>query len=440
VPELVRRALTLVRNGRPGPVLLDLPLEAVVGECDPAEVARFGAVPRWRSCADPSEVERVAAALLDAERPVVQAGQGVLYSDASEELVELAELLGLPVMTTLAGKSAFPEDHALSLGSAGLAWPRAVSELVERADFLLAVGASLTASQFAFPVPPGKRVAQVVVDERDVNKDYAVEFALLGDAKLVIRQIVDEVKRRRDADAVPPNGRAIPSAIRAAKQEDEREWGPRLASDEVPISPYRVIAEVAKATSGLATVVTHDSGRPRDQVSAFWESRSPRSYLGWGKSTQLGHGLGLIMGAKLAAPEKLAINFMGDAAIGMVGMELESAARLEIPILTVVLNNKGMSHYENRYPIANRRYGFKALGGDYCAVAKALGVVGEHVDEPGALRAALDRAIEAVQDGRPVLLEVATKEEAAVSQPRESTFIPRWAEVRAEGRLLDARA
>jgi thiamine pyrophosphate-dependent acetolactate synthase large subunit-like protein len=414
IPTVLRRAFTYLQCGRPGPVVLDVTLEAATEDVEDRLIESYLPVRRIVTGADPADVAAAIRVLLNAARPIVHAGHGVLYADATEELREFAELLTLPVMTTLPGKSAFAEDHRLSLGAGGMSWPKVLKHFLDRADLIFGVGASLTATTFAVPLPEGRRAVQVTVDERDLNKDYPLELGLLGDAKLVLQQLIEEA--RRQLSGAPAWAANVPDEIESLKRESEREWLPLLTSDQVPITPYRVIRELGQATADEATVVTHDSGRPRDQIVPFWRSRSARSYLGWGKSTQLGHGLGLIMGAKLAAPERLAMNVMGDAAFGMVGLEIESAVRLQIPILTVIFNNSAMSNYDKRYPIAFERYGFKHLSGDYRGVASALGAYAERIEDPHDVGEAIRRGIEAVKRGSPAVLEFVTSEESAVSQ------------------------
>ena len=269
---------------------------------------------------------------------MINAGQGVLYAEATDELIELAELASVPVMTTLAGKSAFPESHRFALGAGASSGTLMAAELLKKTDFVLGLGTSFTMSNFNAPMPDGVTLAQCTNCAEDLNKDYRISFGAVGDAKVVLRQMIDEVKRQ-----VGEHGRGdahgVADEIARIKRAWMQEWGPHLASDEVPISPYRVISELAKAVDVANTIITHDSGYPREQLVPFWEPVAPRGYMGWGKSTQLGYGYGISMGAKLAAPEKQVVNIMGDAAFGMAGMDVETAVRSEIPILTVILNN-----------------------------------------------------------------------------------------------------
>jgi thiamine pyrophosphate-dependent acetolactate synthase large subunit-like protein len=216
---------------------------------------------------------------------------------------------------------------------------------------------------------------------------------------------------------------ADPSSLRAAddltraREAFLADWMPRLTSDASPLSPYRVVWELMQVVDRSRTVVTHDAGHPRDQIVPFYETIVPRGYLGWGKSTQLGTGLGLTMGARLARPDWLAVNIMGDSAFGMVGMDLETAVRERIPILTVVMNNGLMGGYGEYMPDAVDQYGSNQLGGSYAEVGTALGAYSERVADPAELQAGLQRCIASVESGRTALLEVMTHEEPTLALP-----------------------
>ena len=410
VPELMRRAFTLLKNGRPGPVLLeilrDVGLEEFPGELEYTPVARL------RSAAAAEDVRDLVAALAKAERPMIVAGHGVLWAEASGELARFAELAAVPVMTTLAGKSGFPEDHPLSLGCYGSSGTDMAGRFLTNADFILGVGTSFTPANLNAAIPEGPVLAQITNCLEDVNKYHAVSYGAVGDARLVLRQAIEEAKRQygeqgRDSSGVAGEIARIQAGFMA-------EWKPRLTSSEVPISPYRVFTEIASAVDVADTIITHDSGFPRDQLAPFWQSTTPRSYMGWGKSTQLGYGLGLALGAKMAAPDKQVVNVMGDAAFGMAGLDIETAARAEIPILTVVLNNGVMTHYHEHMPLATERWGSNRLGGDYAGVGAALGAYAERVDDPDEVGAALRRGIAANREDRPAVIEVMTKEEEEI--------------------------
>jgi acetolactate synthase-1/2/3 large subunit len=402
VPALMRRAYHLMRNGRPGPVLLEVLRDAWEDELSgPID---YEPVPRHLSAPDPADVAKAAKMIKAAKRPMILAGQGVLWSDASVALVALAEAANLPVMTTNPGKSAFPEDHALALGaSLGRSRPAMAQDFLHSADLVIGIGTSLSRTNFGPVVPGSPKIIHATVDADDVNKDYRVDHMMIGDARLTCEALAAEIgKQKVDED--------LRAEITGLKRDWLAAWEKHLASDETPVNQYRVIRDMMNAVDPDNVVITHDSGSPREQLMPFWIARRPRSYMGWGKSTQLGHGLGLIMGAKLAEPEKTCINVMGDAAIGMVGMDLETAARLKIGTITVVFNNGVMAAERDVMVLSNDTFGTLAQHGNYCDVARALGVEAMRVDTPDAFTQSFAAAVEATQSGTPALIEVMAKE------------------------------
>ena len=415
IPELMAMAFTQLKHGRLGPVLLELPRDVMVGEISDALVDSYKPVKKFRSGASAEDVRDLVTALLAADNPVINAGQGVMYAEATEELVEFAELTNIPVMTTLAGKSAFPEDHPLALGTGASSGTLMCQHFLEKADLVLGMGTSFTISNFNAPMPSGVTLAHSTNCADDVNKDHRADYGAIGDAQVVLRQMIEEAKSQ-----LGEHGRGdvhgVRDEIARVKSEWMAEWNPSLNSDEVPISPYRVFTELMKAVDVRETIITHDSGYPREQIVPFWPAVTPRNYIGWGKSTQLGYGLGLALGAKMAEPDKKVINIMGDAAFGMAGLDIETASRSEIPILTVVLNNGVMTHYYDHMPYATERWNSNALGGEYAEVARGLGAYGEKVSDPDEVAPAIQRALAANAEGKPALLEMKTKEEENVSR------------------------
>jgi acetolactate synthase-1/2/3 large subunit len=309
-------------------------------------------------------------------------------------------------MTTMAAKSVFPENHPLSLGAGGHTLTRPAAQFLVKSDLVFGIGCSFARGGFSSPIPSGKKLVQITVQGEDLDRDYAVDQAVIGDARLVLQQLMEEVRR-----AGAPAQDGVAEEIRHVKEATLREWMPRLSSEETPINPYRVIWELNRVLDKSQSVVTHDSGNPRDQTLTTYQALAPRGYIGWGKSTQLGTGLGIAMGAKLAFPEKTCVNIMGDLAFGTVGMEIETAVRERLPILTVILNNSVMGGYGHHMPNASDRYGSNRLSGNYARVADGLGAHAERIEQPGAVRAALERAIAATRDGRPAVLEMITMED-----------------------------
>jgi acetolactate synthase-1/2/3 large subunit len=404
--DAMRRAFTQVKNGRPRPVLVEFPVDVLREEL-PGPL-NYEPAPRLRVGPDPRDTSRVAEALVAAERPVIYAGQGVHYAKAWRQLRELAELLEAPVTTSLQGKSAFPETHPLSLGSGGRSISKQLHHFLNAADLIFGIGCSFATTNYGVAMPKGKRIAHATLDPADINKDVPVTLALVGDAALTLDALLQEVRDRLKGK---PRGRlaAVTQEIRGIKTEWLKQWMPRLTSEGKPLSPYRVIWDLLHTVDVANTIITHDAGSPRDQLSPFWEATAPLGYIGWGKTTQLGYGLGLAMGAKLVHPDKLCINLWGDAAIGFTGMDFETAVRERIPILSVLLNNFSMAIELKVMATATEKYRSTDISGDYAAFARALGGWGERVTEPGEIVPALKRAVERTREGTPALLEFITE-------------------------------
>jgi len=407
VPAAMRRAFTQVKNGRPRPVLVELPVDVLREEVP--DGWSYTPAPRLRSAPDPADVARAAEALVAAQRPVIYAGQGVHYARAWQALRELAELLEAPVTTSLQGKSAFPETHPLSLGSGGRSIPKALHHFLANADLIFGIGCSFATTNYGVAMPKGTRIVHATLDPTDLNKDLPAEHALIGDADLTLRALLAEVRDRLHGK---PRGRAaaVTGEIRKLKSEWLAQWMPRLTAETRPLSPYRVLWDLMHTVDVADTIITHDAGSPRDQISPFWEPAAPLSYIGWGKTTQLGYGLGLAMGAKLAQPDKLCVNVWGDAAIGFTGMDFETAVRERIPILSVLLNNFSMAIELKVMKAATEKYRSTDISGNYADFARALGGWGERVTEPGAIVPAIKRAIDRTREGTPVLLEFITEQ------------------------------
>jgi thiamine pyrophosphate-dependent acetolactate synthase large subunit-like protein len=352
VGNIFRRAFTRLKNGRGGPVIVEIPADMWNEEVP--EPLNYTPVLRTRYGADPVHVKEAAALLIAARRPVIYAGQGVHYARAWPQLKRLAERLAIPVTTSLGGKSSFPETHPLSLGSGGLAVPRAVPKFLGEAD-------------------------KTVISDRDAT--------------------------------------AVAAEISASHKEWLAKWMPKLTHNDAPLNPYRVLWDLQHTVDINNTIITHDAGSPRDQLSPFWKAVEPLSYLGWGKTTQLGYGLGLAMGAKLAKPDKLCINVWGDAAIGFTGMDFETAVRERIPIMSILLNNFSMAIELKVMPVSTEKYRSTDISGDYAAMARAFGGYGERVTKPEDIIPAIKRGVAKTKEGIPVLLEFITSKETEVSRP-----------------------
>ena len=413
IPDAMRRAFSQVKNGRPGPALVEIPRDIFDAEVE--EPLTYQPTFATRTAPDPQDVSKVAEILLHARRPVIYAGQGVHYGQAWPQLHKLAERLAAPVTTSLSGKSAFPENHPLALGSCGRSYPGTVHEFLGNADVIFGIGCSFSRGLCTVPVPSGKTVIHATLDPADLNKDIAPTQMLLGDAALTLDGLLAEIDQRLGRTDRSEQAQKVAGQIKKVKTAWMADWLAKLTSDEVPLSPYRILWDLSHTVDRANTIITHDSGSPRDQLSPFWESPTPLSYIGWGKTTQLGYGLGLAMGAKLAEPGKLCINVMGDAAIGMTGMDFETAVRERIPILTIVMNNFSMACEIPIMPVSTEKYRASDISGNYADLATALGGYGQRVREPARIVPAIKEAIRKTEEGTPTLLEFITKQEIAFS-------------------------
>ena len=403
VPGLMGRAFTYLKTGRPGPVLIQLPRN--LGEYDESELP-YKPVKGWKHQGDPRDLRVAVRALLAARKPMIYAGQGVFYADACNELIDFAELVQAPVMTTLKGKSAFPEDHPLSLGVRGAPAER----LLHGSDLIFAVGSSLSPGRFSHHIPdaPGKVIVQCTIDETDINRNYRVDHAIVGDAKLVLGQLIAEVNRQAGTEAKPRKG--LLEEVEAVKKEHIEKYMPLLTSDEKPINPYRVYWELMRTIDRRNSFVTHDSGNTRDQLSTVYEALIPHGFMGWGNVSTLGFGLGAAVGAKLAFPERQVVNVTGDAGVGYQLGNYEALVRNRIGITTIHINNSGFSGYgPGFWGPGHSPHTAEVTPSSVLNMAKALEAMGEYaerVEDPDEIAQALKRAFKENRSGRPAYIEV----------------------------------
>ena len=406
IGNVMRRAFHALRSGSPGPIVVELTDDVCKQEV-PDKGQNYNAPRAALQMPSPSDIKDAVKALLAAKKPVIRAGGGVLLSGATAELQALAELTGIPVFCSMPGKSAFDERHPLSLGSGSRATTLAAHQWQRDCDVLLALGASLTRTFYAYPVHPGKCIIQNSINPEDINKDEAVDIGLVGDTRLTILALIEEF-RTQGMKPDPTKLSEVQSQIQAVRQEWLKAWTPLLTSEEEPLNYYRVIHEINQTLDHENSIVTHDAGAPRDCMMPFYTATTPHSYIGWGKTTHLGFGIPLMIGAKLAQPDKFCLNLMGDGAFGMSGLDLETAVRAELPITTILLNNGAMATYAgtNTLATAQERYGVTYMNGDYAKIAEGMGAVGIRVARAAEMAPALKEAQRLNQSGTTVLIDV----------------------------------
>ena len=416
VVAIMRRAFHALRNGRPGPVIVEIPSDVGTMEI-PEDSLNYQPPKRSPQSPAQGDVQDAVKLLLNAKKPVIWSGMGVLFADATKELQEFAELTEIPVYSTMPGKSSFDERHPLSLGAGSSSTSLPARRWLQESDVLFAVGSSMTRTGYGQPIPDGKVIIHNVESIEDINKDFSVDVGLPGDAKLTLQTMINEVKSQAG-----DNGRKgqtkVAEEIAEIRDAWMSEWTDLLNSDETPINTYRIIGELERTLDKENSIVTHDAGAPRDTIMPFYRATTPHSYIGWGKTTHLGYGIPLMIGAKLARPDKFCLNFMGDGAFGMSGLDIETSVRAGAPITTVVLNNGGMATYPGGYPTAAELFGTTHMSGDYAKIAEGPGAVGITVTKPEEIAPALTRAQQLNAEGKTVLIDVHSNLEA-----RRSNFV-----------------
>ncbi|HAG54918.1 MAG TPA: hypothetical protein DCL17_00765, partial [Dehalococcoidia bacterium] len=399
VPEFMRRAYTMLRTGRPGPVVLGIPNAAATYD----ETADPYISPKgWKSLPDPDDVAAAVAAINAAKKPLLFVGEGVLYANATDELLAFAEKANLPVVTTLKAKGAFPENHPLSVGVRG---DHVVSYMNE-ADVFFAIGASLSPGRFGHGVPGAvdKTIIQCNIDEFDINRLYPTSSAIVGDARETLLALVAELGET-------PSSRADVSAdIKAATDTALAGIREVMVSDEKPINPYRVYGDLMKTLDREASFVTHESGNTRDQLSTIYETLIPRGFLGWGNVSSLGFSFPVVTAAKLAHPDRQCVAVIGDAALSYMLGNFEVLNRLQLGLTIVHINNGGFAGYgPGFWGEGHDPFTFDVLGPDEINMSEAIKHIGwqtERVTEPSEVIPALERAFAANQSNQPAYIEI----------------------------------
>ena len=414
LPDVMPRALNVSQTGRPGAVLLDVPMDVFSAQvnAEPVTIARR---PGYGRCVGPDDGIAEAAHLLStATRPVIFAGNGVTLSDASDELKELAELGGIPVATTLMAKGVFPEDHALALGMTGIWGTRSANETTREADVIVAIGTGFAEAdcsswdpKFTFAIPPS-RLIQIDIDPQEIGKIYPVEVGIVGDAKATLRELVRHLR------AMKPQKSESRAALIAKRK---REWADELKESQrdagKPIHPARLLNELAKAAPANAIFVT-DVGWNKNGAGQQLVATQPRTFLTSGGMATMGFAPAAAIGAKLAAPERTVFGLVGDGGLMSVVGALTTAVELDVPVVWVLFNNfcfstirsVGSAYFGNTYGTEFTRPDGTPYNPDFVMMAKSFGIASTLVEEPDDLPGAIRAAVAA---NTPFLLEVRTR-------------------------------
>jgi len=443
LPTVMNRAFGEMLGGRRGPVVVSLPMD-VQAEAAEVEVNVSPLDVAGRSAADPQAVARAAELLLSAQRPLILAGGGVLAAEASPALQALAEHLGAAVISTFAGKGCFPEDHPLYGWHAGSKGTTCGNALARSTDVLLAVGcrfADETASSFrqgvSFSIPPTKLI-HADIDPGEVGKNYPAEVGLVGDARAVLEQLLQEVRAR--APRRESAGTAYFQEIQRLKDEWSRELSPYRDSDRVPVTISRFIKELRAALARDAIVVT-SAGNPQAQVLQEFAFYQPHTNITSAGFSTMGFTLPAAIGAKLAAPQQQVVGVTGDGDFLMTMQELATAVQYDVPVVMCVLNNMGwqsirdlqISAFGRERVLATE---FTREGQPYTPhfadIGRAFGCHSQRIESAEEVAPALGRAF---ASGRPSVIEVMVNRE----YPYSGGLVTGWWDVPVPAYLKERR-
>jgi acetolactate synthase-1/2/3 large subunit len=422
LPTILETAFRLMTSGRPGPVHIELPMDmqAETVPVEPLEPGKYRV--STRILGDVQDIERAAELAVAAKRPVFMIGGGAVISDASKELMEIAEYLGIPIVTTVQGKGAVPEDHELNGYYTGSFASLPGLELTRNADLVLAVGCRFserTTQSFipgkSFNIPPAQLV-QIDIDPREVGKNYPVDVGIVGDAKTCLTALLDRIKaktKRRDY-------RKSGYFEKLAKLKEQ--WRGMLKasreSNEKPLSTSRFFAEL-RAVLDRNAIVVGPAGHAQAILFQEFDVYEPRTHISTGAWSTMGWCIPAALGCKLAQPQRQVVGICGDGDFLMTCQELATAVQHRIPVVYCVLNNYGwMSIRDLQADLygLERSYGttFKDFVGgglynpDFVKLAESFGAFGARVEEPGALGDAVRKAM---ASGKPAVIEVLTAHE-----------------------------
>ena len=419
LPFVLHRAWNAMTSGRPGPILMDVPMDVQAAAAEVRIPEPDEREARGRSRPDAAEVERAARLLAEARRPLIVAGGGAITAEATAELCALAERLGAPVVTTWNGKGAIDETHPLAGQTIGDTGSTIGNALASSADVILSVGcrfvdwsASSWRKGVTFAIPPTKLI-QLEIDTREIGKNYPVSVPLVGDARA---GLVDLLAALGPGEASSEYGDEIASLRRAWDEQVEVKSG----SDARPMTMARAVHEIQAATRPDAIVVT-GAGLPQGMVKQRWVTREPRTHITSGGFSTMGFTLPAAIGAQLARPEAQVLAICGDGDFLQTMQELSAAAIAGTPVCTVVLDNSGwisikggqQAHF-GRTAITDFIRDGKPYSPDFAAIGHAFDIHTEFADAPADVRPAVERAL---ASGGPSLVHVKVDRELAVAGP-----------------------
>ena len=414
-PEILDKAFQLAESGRPGPVLVSVPMDIFSRKVDVSLFERLAHHTRklHKPSLDEVVAERIVRTLAQAQRPLIYAGGGVILADAAVELRELAQHLSLPVAHSLMGKGVVPDDHPLVLGMTGFWGTAFVNERCRTADWVFGAGTRFAEAdcsswepEYTFSFPPS-RLIHIDIDANEIGRNFPVDIGAVADLKEALTVLL-RVARRLYPDGIA--NAALVDEIATYRQQFAARIAPHVANASYPMRPERILADV-RAVLPRDGIVTTDVGWNKNGVGQQFPIYTPGSILTPGGYATMGFGSPAALGAKLACPDRVVISLVGDGGFGQNPAVLATAAAENIPVVWIVMNNVAygtiagleMAHYGTTFGTVFRRNG-EPYSPDFAAVARAFGVDGVRITSAEQFRPALE---EAIASNRPCVIDVA---------------------------------
>ena len=406
VPWYMRRAFYLAKNGKPGPVFLEVPYNVGFAE---VEMPEYLPSKRIRIRGDLELVSAAVDLILRSERPVVIAGGGVVLSGAQSELIQFAELVGIPVITTPCGRGAISEEHPLAIGQAGIYRTKIGKQIQDESDLVITVGSRNEELQtVAWKYLPEKaKLIQIDIDPFEIGRNWIPDVAIVADAKLALRDLIEGIAvkvKKRSLEEMP----RIAALIRA-KKEYETEVENECKTDAVPIRSKRVVRALS-TVFGRDTILCNENGM-QDLWSyyfPYYKVFNGGRVLAPADQTLMGIGVAGAIGAKLAAPNKKVVCTTGDGAFQRFMKEMPTAVQYKAPVTWVVFNNYGLAWPKFYQKILGERYiatDFEVQP-DFVKIAEASKCFGQHVEKPQDVEPAMKEALKKNNEGIPAVVDV----------------------------------
>lgn len=418
-PEILQKAFQLAESGRPGPVLVSVPMDIFSMEIDTALFERLAHHTQQlqKPSIDDETAEKIVRTLVEARNPLVYAGGGVILADAAEELRQLVDHLSLPVAHSLMGKGVLPDDHPLTLGMTGFWGTQFVNDQCRNADWIFGVGTrfaeadcSSWEAEYTFSMPPSKLI-HIDIDPSEIGRNFPVQIGAVADIKQALT-VLNRVARK-----LFPNGRAndaLKKQIAAYRTDFTKSNAAHVANDAFPMRPERILSAVREVLPRDA-IITTDVGWNKNGVGQQFPIYTPGSILTPGGFATMGFGAPAAIGAKLACPDRVVVALVGDGGFGQNPAMLATAAEQEVPVIWVVMNNNAygtiagleMAHYGTSFGTVFRRKG-QPYHVDFAAIARAYGLHGVQIKSAAEFKPALQ---EAIASGKPCVIDVAMMNE-----------------------------